>query len=35
MLADVLDRIDDLPQTRTHELRPWNWKAEQQQALAP
>ena len=33
-LADVLDRIADLPQTRLHELLPWNWKAERQQALA-
>ena len=33
-LADILDRIADLPQTRLHELLPWNWKGEQQQALA-
>ena len=33
-LADVLDRIADLPQTRLYELLPWNWKAERQQALA-
>ena len=33
-LADVLDRIADLPQSRLHELLPWNWKAERQQALA-
>ena len=33
-LADVLDRIADLPQTRLHEILPWNWKGEQQQALA-
>ena len=33
-LADVLDRIADLPQTRLHELLPWHWKAERQQALA-
>ena len=33
-LDDVLDRIADLPQTRLHELLPWSWKAERQQALA-
>ena len=33
-LADVLDRIADLPQTRLHELLPWSWKAKRQQALA-
>ena len=33
-LADVLDRIADLPQTRLHELLPWSWKADRQQALA-
>ena len=33
-LADVLDRIADLSQTRLQELLPWNWKAERQQALA-
>ena len=33
-LADVLARIANLPQTRLHELLPWHWKAEQQQALA-
>ena len=31
-LADVLDRA--MPQTRLHELLPWHWKAERQQALA-
>ena len=33
-LADVLDRIADIPQTRLHELLPWHWKAGQHQALA-
>ena len=33
-LADVLDRIADLPQTRLQELLPWSWKADRQQALA-
>ena len=32
-LADVLDHIADLPQTRLHELPPWHWKARQYQAL--
>ncbi|CBS91547.1 IS66-like element ISAli10 family transposase [Azospirillum lipoferum] len=26
-LADVLARINDIPQTRLHKLLPWNWKA--------
>ena len=25
-LADVLARINDIPQTRLHELLPWEWK---------
>ena len=33
-LADVIDRIADLPQIRRHELLPWSWKADRQQALA-
>ena len=33
-LADVLDRIADLPQTRLQELLPWSWKADRQQDLA-
>ena len=33
-LADVLARIAEQPQTRLHELLPWQWKAERQQALA-
>lgn len=33
-LADVLDRIGEMPQTRLNELLRWHWKAEQQQALA-
>ena len=33
-LADVLDRIAELPQTRLHELLPWHWEARRQQALA-
>ena len=33
-LADVLDRIAEQPQTRLHELLPWQWKAERQHDLA-
>ena len=33
-LADVLARIAELPQTCLHELLPWNWKPDRQQALA-
>ena len=33
-LADVLDRIADLPQNRLHELLPWHRKADHDQALA-
>ena len=33
-LADVLDRIADMPKTRLHELLPWHWKAERQHDLA-
>ena len=33
-LADALARIAEQPQTRLHELLPWHWKPERQQALA-
>ncbi|HYG91098.1 MAG TPA: IS66 family transposase [Azospirillum sp.] len=33
-LADVLTRIADIPQTRLHELLPWNWKADRVNAKA-
>ena len=33
-LADVLARINDLPQTRLHELLPWEWKAIRERAKA-
>ena len=33
-LADVLARIAGTPQTRLHELLPWHWKADREQALA-
>ena len=33
-LADVLARINDLPQTRLHELLPWEWRAIRERAKA-
>jgi hypothetical protein len=33
-LADVLARINDLPQTRLGELLPWEWKRLRQTAAA-
>jgi transposase len=33
-LADVLARINDLPQNRLHELLPWEWKAIRERAKA-
>jgi transposase len=33
-LADVLARIADLPQSRLHELLPWEWKAIRERAKA-
>jgi hypothetical protein len=33
-LADVLERIADLPQTRLAELLPWHWQPEPVVALA-
>ena len=34
LYAKRLERGRFLPQTRLHELFPWHWKAERQQALA-
>ncbi|MFD1627458.1 transposase domain-containing protein, partial [Azospirillum griseum] len=33
-LADVLARINDIPQTRLRELLPWEWKAIREQQKA-
>lgn len=33
-LRDVIARISDHPQTRLHELLPWEWKARQQRPEA-
>ena len=33
-LADVLTRINELPQTRLHELLPWEWRRLRQLAAA-
>jgi hypothetical protein len=33
-LADVLARINDLPQNRLHELLPWEWAIRQPQTPA-
>lgn len=33
-LADVLARINDMPQTRLRELLPWIWNAIREQAEA-
>ena len=34
-LADVITKISDLPQSRLHELLPWNWKRLRQEARQP